>query len=118
PTLSFIILSTLNIFPYMQSKANSILDAQKSRGLEVEGNILVKIKSIIPLIAPLLFGSISDVEQRALALEARAFSTPGSKTSILKIKDSLLQRIFRIIVLIFCLLLILYRLIIYEFFIK
>jgi energy-coupling factor transporter transmembrane protein EcfT len=118
PTLSFIILSTLNIFPYMQSKANSILDAQKSRGLEVEGNILVKIKSIIPLIAPLLFGSISDVEQRALALEARAFSTPGLKTSILKIKDSLLQRIFRIIVLIFCLLLILYRLIIYEFFIR
>jgi energy-coupling factor transporter transmembrane protein EcfT len=118
PTLSFIILSTLNIFPYMQSKANSILDAQKSRGLEVDGNIFTKIKSIIPLITPLLFSLISDVEQRALALEARAFSSPKQKTSILEIKDSLLQKIIRIIILILCLLLILYRLIIYKFFIK
>jgi len=109
PTLSYVILSTLNIFPYMQSKANSLLDAQKSRGLEVEGNILIKIKSFFPLLLPLLFSSISDAEQRALALEARAFSTPCKKTSILKMRDSRLQRIFRIIVLLFCLALILYK---------
>lgn len=109
PTISYVILSTFNIFPYIQSKANSILDAQKSRGLEVEGNIFIKIKSLIPLITPLLFSSISEVEQRALALEVRAFSSPHPKTSILKIKDSLPQKIFRIITLIFCLILIIYK---------
>jgi len=109
PTISYVILSTLNIFPYIQSKANSILDAQKSRGLEVEGNIFIKIKSLIPLITPLLFSSISEVEQRALALEVRAFSSSNPKTSILKIKDSLPQKIFRIITLLLCLILIIYK---------
>ncbi|GAG64355.1 unnamed protein product, partial [marine sediment metagenome] len=80
-----------------------------SRGLEVEGNIFIKIKSLIPLITPLLFSSISEVEQRALALEVRAFSSPNPKTSILKIKDSLPQKIFRIVTLLLCLILIIYK---------
>jgi energy-coupling factor transport system permease protein len=96
-SIAYIILSTMQIVPRFQAKANTILDAQRSRGLETEGNLLVRFRALLPLIQPLLLGSIVDIEERAIALEVRAFGRGGPKTSLLVLHDTTLQRIIRVL---------------------
>lgn len=94
-SLTYIILATGQIVPRFQAKANTILDAQRSRGLETEGGLGRRVRALLPLVVPLVLGSIVDIEERAIALEARAFSRIGPKTSLLVITDSQAQRMGR-----------------------
>jgi energy-coupling factor transport system permease protein len=67
--------------PRMQAKAGRILDAQRARGLRTRGGPLNRIRSLIPLVAPLVIGSLVDARDRALALEARGFGSSGQRTA-------------------------------------
>jgi energy-coupling factor transport system permease protein len=80
----------------MRNKANTIIDAQRSRGLETQGSLRRRFGALLPLVGPLVFGSLVDVEERAIALEARAFKANRTKTSLLQIPDSSAQNIFRL----------------------
>ena len=93
--ISYIILATIQIIPRFQAKAQTILDAQRSRGLETEGPLTVRLRALLPLIGPLILGSILDVDERAMALEARAFSRRGPKTYLTVLPDSPGQRAVR-----------------------
>jgi energy-coupling factor transport system permease protein len=104
PALSYIITATLQIIPVMRAKANTILDAQRSRGLDTHGNIIKRTKSLLPLVGPLVFGSLVDVEERAIAIEARGFNLPGRKTSLIEIQDSPAQARLRWLLLVVMLL--------------
>lgn len=94
-SIAYIMLATLQIVPRFQAKANTILDAQRSRGLETEGNLMIRMRALLPLIQPLLLGSIVDIEERAIALEVRAFGRSGPKTSLLVLRDTSFQRVVR-----------------------
>jgi len=94
-SLTYIILATLQLVPRFQDKAATILDAQRARGLETEGALLRRGKALLPMIKPLILGSIVDIEERAIALEARAFGRSGPKTSLLTLTDSPTQAIIR-----------------------
>jgi energy-coupling factor transport system permease protein len=93
--LTYIILTTIQVIPHFQAKANTILDAQRSRGLETEGSLRTRVRALAPLAVPLVLGSIVDIEERAIALEARAFSRHGPKTSLMILSDSRMQQIMR-----------------------
>jgi len=95
-SLTFVIISTLQIFPQMQAKASTIIDAQRSRGLETEGGIHKRMRALMPLVGPLVFGSLVDVEERAIAIEARAFKAKRAKTSLIEVSDSPVQQAVRI----------------------
>lgn len=90
--LSYVITSTLQIIPQMQAKATMIIDAQRSRGLETSGSLLNRTKALVPLVGPLVFGSLVEVEERAIAIEARAFTSPLEKTSLREIPDRPAER--------------------------
>lgn len=94
-SISYVVLSTLQVIPRFQRKANTILDAQRSRGLETEGSYLIRMRALMPLVVPLLLGSIVDIEERAIALEVRAFGREGTKTSLLVLHDTRFQRVIR-----------------------
>ncbi len=108
--LGYIVLTALQIFPRFQDRAQVIMDAQKSRGLELEVGLLHRLRLLVPLISPLILSSIVDVEERAMALEARAFNYPAKKTSLIKLKDNKAQRVTRTFLLLLMLALILLRL--------
>ncbi len=80
PSLAYIIGSTLQIIPHLQQKARTIMDAQRARGLETEGSLLRRARALLPLLTPLVFASLIEAEERAMALEARAFRTAARKT--------------------------------------
>ncbi len=77
----FLINSTLQIVPLMLMTADTIIDAQRARGLETKGNIIKRLKSYIPLIGPIVIGSVVRVYERSIALEVRGFSAKTKKTS-------------------------------------
>jgi len=110
--IGFVIISTLQIVPQMRRQSQKILDAQKSRGVEAEGNIWQRVKAYIPIIAPLILSSISQLEQRALALEARAFSAPVKKTSMIEFDLSRKDKIFRGVIYLIAIFAIVYKVVI------
>jgi energy-coupling factor transport system permease protein len=93
--LAYVVVSTLQILPQMRAKANTIMDAQRSRGLETEGSFRKRVGALLPLAGPLVFGSIVDVEERAIAIEARAFTSPHPKTSLYEVPDTRYEQIAR-----------------------
>lgn len=95
PTLTYIVLATIQIVPRFQARAQTIIEAQRARGLETTGSILQRARGLLPLIVPLVLSSIVDVEERAIALEARAFNHPGPKTSYHEIRDRDFERLVR-----------------------
>lgn len=83
--VTFVIASTIQLIPQMTSLSKTITDAQKSRGIETEGSMLVRARAFIPMLGPLVLSSIQQTEERVLALESRAFSSKVKKTSIYEI---------------------------------
>lgn len=92
---AYVITSTLQILPQIRAKANTIIDAQRSRGLDTEGGYRQRIKALLPLVGPLVFGSLVEVEERAIAIEARAFTSTVEKTFLHEIPDTRLDRVIR-----------------------
>lgn len=88
PSATYVILSTVNIIPQMSKKMAIIMDAQKSRGIETESNVLVRAKAFFPTIGPLILNSIVNAEERTITLEARAFSTNVKKTRLRNVEDT------------------------------
>jgi energy-coupling factor transport system permease protein len=95
PQFSYVIISTLQILPQMQAKAQTIIAAQRSRGLDTEGSVVKRVGSLVPLVGPLVFGSLVEVEERAIAIEARGFTSTRRKTSLREIPDSDLDKFIR-----------------------
>lgn len=87
PNLTYVITATVNIIPQMRKQMNVIMDAQRARGIETDANLWVRAKAFVPTIGPLILTSIVGVEEKALTLESRGFTTKGERTSIHKIED-------------------------------
>ena len=92
---AYVIISTLQILPQMQAKAQTIISAQRSRGMDTDSTFLKRIGSVFPLVGPLVFGSLVEVEERAIAIEARGFTSKKAKTSLHEIPDSNLDLVIR-----------------------
>ncbi len=97
PKVSYVVLATLQVIPLMQVRANAIIDAQRSRALPTSGSLLVRFRSLLALLGPLLTGSLLDVEQRALALEARGMMLPNKKVRLRQVQDSARDRRLRLL---------------------
>ena len=109
PKVTYVILSTLQIIPEMRKEANIITDAQKTRGVETDGNLLIRTKAFIPILIPLVLSSIAKTEERAITLESRAFSANVKKTRLYNIKKTKNDTIARVIMIVFLLLCIVWR---------
>ena len=77
------------------ARAQAIQAVQQARGLETQGNLLQRVRALFPLVAPLVFSALVDVEERSLALEVRGFSAPNPKTSLNELPDTPTQRAAR-----------------------
>ena len=93
--LTFVIGSAIRTIPAMGSRAVEIVEAQRARGLDTEGSIRRRLRGIVPLAGPMVFGSLAEVEERTVALEARAFSAPVRRTVMRTLPDGSRQRALR-----------------------
>ena len=80
PKIGYVVSSVFQIVPQMSGTMNTIMDAQRSRGLETEGSLLTRAKSFLPLISPVVMSSLINTRERAIALEIRGFEAGQKKT--------------------------------------
>lgn len=80
PKIGYVLSAVLQLIPQMTSTMSKITDAQRSRGMETEGNIIVRLKAFLPLIAPATMNSLTSTRERSMALEVRAFDSKEKKT--------------------------------------
>jgi energy-coupling factor transport system permease protein len=93
-SIEFILLMALQIIPDMKLRADAILEAQQSRGLVIT-SLPTRIRALVPLVGPLVVGALVDVEERAMALELRAFAATNRPTRMDVLVDSRGQHVAR-----------------------
>lgn len=85
---SYIMLSSMQSIIDMKKSAETILESQKSRGIETDGNIAVRMKAFFPILGPILLGAMSGTEEKSIAMDARAFSAEGEHTYLRELKPA------------------------------
>ncbi|WP_409304242.1 energy-coupling factor transporter transmembrane component T family protein [Peribacillus sp. SCS-155] len=80
PRIGYVVISVFQIVPEMMAAMGTITDAQRARGMETEGRLLVRIKAFLPLLGPVILGSLINTKERAMALEVRGFNARTPKT--------------------------------------
>ncbi|MEM2942516.1 MAG: energy-coupling factor transporter transmembrane component T [Candidatus Bathyarchaeia archaeon] len=73
-TLSFTFTTSVRLVPTIAIEAQTIVDAQRSRGLELDrGSLIERVRKYIPILIPLIVSAIRRSTELAEALESRAF---------------------------------------------
>jgi energy-coupling factor transport system permease protein len=94
--LAFVVLSAVQMVPRLQGRAGAILEAQQARGLAVTGSLATRARALLPLVGPILLGSLIDVRERTFALEARAFGARPGRTAYRVVPDPAIDRWLRL----------------------
>jgi energy-coupling factor transport system permease protein len=95
PRIAFVTLASVQTVPALVERASTITAAQRARGLDTEGSIWRRLRGVLPLAGPVLLGSITEVEERTMAFEARGFTRPGRRTLLWWPSDSGRQQLAR-----------------------
>lgn len=77
---SFMFVSSFQIIPVLGKDMGQIMDAQRARGLDTDGNLLKRFMAFIPVIVPLVANSIMKVQDQAVAMETKGFNSSAAKT--------------------------------------
>lgn len=79
--LAMMMTIALRFIPTLLEETDKIIDAQKSRGANMEtGNILNRIKSFVPVLVPLFVSSFRRAYDLALAMECRCYKGGEGRT--------------------------------------
>lgn len=95
PRLAFVVSASVQTVPAMVERAATIVAAQRARGLDTEGSVVRRLRGLMPIVGPVIMGSIAEVEERSMALEARGFTRPGRRTLLWAPPDTQRQRLAR-----------------------
>ncbi|TRO51059.1 energy-coupling factor transporter transmembrane protein EcfT [Candidatus Bathyarchaeota archaeon] len=80
---AFAFTTAVRFVPVLAEEAQTIMDAQKARGLELEkGNILKRIRNYVPVLIPLIVSAIRRSLELAEAMESRAWGATEKRTNL------------------------------------
>lgn len=83
----FAFTTAVRFVPVLAEEAQTIMDAQKARGLELEkGNFLKRIRNYIPILIPLIVSAIRRSLELAEAMESRAWGATKNRTNLYVLK--------------------------------
>ncbi|MFW9786307.1 MAG: energy-coupling factor transporter transmembrane component T family protein [Candidatus Thorarchaeota archaeon] len=78
---AFAMSMAMRYVPTLGQEAYAIMDAQKARGVELDkGNLLKRIRNIVPIIVPLIIVSIRRALSIAESMESRGFGASDTRT--------------------------------------
>lgn len=79
----FAFVTAVRFIPVMMLDTIQIMDAQKSRGLELDkGNVLRRARNMVPVLVPLVVNSVVRSGELAEAMESRAYGAVPVPTSL------------------------------------
>jgi energy-coupling factor transport system permease protein len=84
---AFAFTTAVRFVPVLAEEAQTIMDAQKARGLELEkGGILKRIRNYVPVLIPLIVSAIRRSLELAEAMESRAWGATKNRTNLYALK--------------------------------
>ncbi|HTY76164.1 MAG TPA: energy-coupling factor transporter transmembrane component T [Candidatus Nanoarchaeia archaeon] len=84
---SFAFTTAVRFVPVLAEEAQTIMDAQKARGLELEkGNFMKRIRNYVPVLIPLIVSAIRRSLELAEAMESRAWGATKKRTNLYELK--------------------------------
>ena len=95
PGVSYLIASPLLLLEPFTQRARAIREAQMARGMDLEGNLLSRIRAFPALLLPLVTLALADIDHRAQVLDGRGFRAQPRRTVLDAPKDSSAQRLSR-----------------------
>ena len=85
--LVFAFTTAVRFVPVIAEEAQTIMDAQKARGLELErGSFLKRIRNYVPILIPLIVSAIRRSLELAEAMESRAWGATKNRTNLYVLK--------------------------------
>lgn len=86
-SVSFAFSMALRLVPTFVGAGATIVQAQKSRGLDVEsGSLLARMRKYLPLIVPVFASAIRSTNRLAMALESKGFGSRKARTYYLHLQ--------------------------------
>ena len=83
---AFAVSMAMRYVPTLGKEAYAIMDAQRARGVELDkGNLMTRIRNIVPIIVPLIIVSIRRALSVAESMESRAFGASENRTYMEKL---------------------------------
>jgi len=83
----FAFTTAVRFVPVLAEEAQTIIDAQRARGLELEkGNFMSRVRKYIPILIPLIVSAIRRSLELAEAMESRAWGANPKRTSLYVLK--------------------------------
>lgn len=100
--ISLMLSIALRFVPTLMDETEKIMNAQRARGVDFgAGNLIDKMKAIIPLLIPLFVSSFNRAEDLATAMEARGYSGGEGRTKYRKLdwhwRDTVVVIVFVIV---------------------
>lgn len=87
--LCFAFTTAVRFVPVLAEEAQTIMDAQRARGLELEsGNFLKRVRNYVPVLIPLIVSAIRRSLELAEAMESRAWGASEKHTNLYVLKLS------------------------------
>jgi len=87
--VSFALSLSFRLVPTFSATTSTIIQAQKSRGLDLEsGRLLKRIRKHIPLFVPILIHAIRNTDLLAMALESKGFGFKNRRTYYLHFRST------------------------------
>jgi len=84
---TFAFTTAVRFVPVLAEEAQTIMDAQKARGLELEkGNFMKRIRNYIPILIPLIVSAIRRSLELAEAMESRGWGASKKRTNLYVLK--------------------------------
>jgi energy-coupling factor transport system permease protein len=84
---AFAFTTAVRFVPVLAEEAQTIMDAQKARGLELEkGGFLKRIRNYVPVLIPLIVSAIRRSLELAEAMESRAWGATKKRTNLYVLK--------------------------------
>jgi energy-coupling factor transport system permease protein len=93
---AYLLVATLQAAPRFRHRAAMILEAQRARGLRFGGGPIRRLRGLAPLTTPLVLGMLSEVDDRAMALETRGLDARVARTPLDPPADRAPDRLIRL----------------------
>ncbi|MEM2272908.1 MAG: energy-coupling factor transporter transmembrane component T [Candidatus Bathyarchaeia archaeon] len=93
--ICFAFVTAIRFVPVLAEEAQTIIDAQRARGLELErGNLMKRIRNYIPILIPLIVNAIRRSMELAEAMESRAWGASKKRTNLHSLKMDMKDYLF------------------------
>lgn len=86
PRATYVLLAAFQAITDLGKNARLIMDAQKARGIETEGNVVQRFRAFVPVLAPVFLSAMAATEEKAIALDARAFNSREARSHLVSLR--------------------------------